>query len=52
MAVLVKPENTFVKKIKNQFDYFQIYDSPPSKVKELKSKFKKKIIHEINVRKK
>ena len=52
VAVLVKPENTFVKKIKNQFDYFQIYDSPPSKVKELKSKFNKKIIQAIKVRKK
>ena len=52
VAVLVKPENTFVKKIKNQFDYFQIYDSPPSKVNELKSKFNKKIIQAIKVRKK
>ena len=52
VAVLVKPENTFVRKIKNQFDYFQIYDSPPSKVKELKSKFNKKIIQAIKVRKK
>ena len=31
VAVLVKPENNFIEKIKNQFDYFQIYDTSPSK---------------------
>ena len=27
VAVLVKPEKSFVEKIKNQFDYLQVYDS-------------------------
>ena len=33
VAVLVNPENSFVEKIKNQFDYFQVYETSPSKVK-------------------
>ena len=36
VAVLVKPENSFVERIKDQFDYLQVYDTSPSKVKELK----------------
>ncbi len=36
VAVLVKPESSFVEKIKNQFDYLQVYETSPSKVKELK----------------
>ena len=36
VAILVKPENSFIEKIKNQFDYFQIYDSSPSEVKKFK----------------
>ena len=36
VAVLVKPENNFVEKIKNQFDYLQLYDTSPAKSKELK----------------
>ena len=35
VAVLVNPENNFVEKIKDQFDYIQLYDAPPSKVKEI-----------------
>ena len=42
VAVLVKPESSFVQKIKNQFDYLQIYETSPSKVKELKSISNKK----------
>ena len=52
VAVLVKPENSFVEKIKNQFDYFQIYDSSPSEVKALKLLSNKKIIKAIKVKKK
>ena len=52
VAVLVKPENSFVEKIKDQFDYFQIYDTPPLKVKELKLMSNKKIIQAIKVKKK
>ena len=51
VAVLVKPENSFVEKIKNQFDYFQIYDSSPSQIRVLKLLSNKKIIQAIKVKK-
>ena len=52
VAVLVNPEKSFVEKIKDQFDYFQIYDSSPSQVKALKLLSNKKIIQAIKVNKK
>ena len=52
VAVLVKPENNFVEKIKNQFDYLQLYDTSPAKSKELKIISGKKIIQAIKVKKK
>jgi len=52
VAILVKPESNFVEKIKNQFDYLQIYETSPSKVKELKLISNKKIIQAIKVKKK
>ena len=52
VAVLVKPENNFVEKIKNQFDYLQLYDTSPAKSKELKIISGKKIIQTIKVKKK
>ena len=52
VAVLVKPEVSFIEKIKNQFDYFQIYDSSPSQVKTIKLSSGKKIIQAIKVNKK
>ena len=52
VAVLVNPDNNFVDKIKNQFDYLQLYDTEPAKVKELKLNFKKKIIQSIKIKKK
>ena len=51
VAVLVKPESSFVEKIKDQFDYLQVYDTSPSKVKELKLISNKKIIQAIKVKK-
>ena len=51
VAVLVKPQNNFIEKIKDQFDYFQIYDTSPSKVKRIKLLFNKKIIISIRVKK-
>ena len=51
VAVLVKPENSFVEKIKNQFDYLQVYETSPSKVKEIKLISNKKIIQAIKVKK-
>ena len=52
VAVLVKPDNNFVEKIKDQFDYFQVYETTPAKVKELKLISKKKIIQAIRIKKK
>ena len=51
VAVLVNPENNFVENIKNQFDYLQVYNSSPSRVKELKLISNKKIIQAIKVKK-
>ena len=51
VAVLVKPENNFVEKIKDQFDYLQVYETSPSKSKTIKLIFNKKIIQAIKVRK-
>jgi len=52
VAVLVNPEKNFIEKIKDQFDYFQIYDSSPSQVKALKLFSNKKIIQAIKDNKK
>ena len=51
VAVLVKPENGFVEKIKDQFDYLQVYETSPSKSKTLKLISNKKIIQAIKVKK-
>lgn len=52
VAVLVNPENAFVEKIKNQFDYLQVYETSPEKIKNLKLISNKKIIKAIKVKKK
>ncbi len=52
VAVLVNPEISFVEKIKNQFDYFQIYDTPPEQLKKIKLLSNKKIIQATKVKKK
>ena len=52
VAILVKPENNFVEKIKDQFDYLQIYEASPAKSKELKLISNKKIIQAIKIKKK
>ncbi len=52
VAVLVKPENGFVEKIKDQFDYLQLYETSPSGSKTLKLISNKKIIQAIKVKKK
>jgi phosphoribosylanthranilate isomerase len=51
VAVLVNPEISFVEKIKDQFDCFQIYDSSPEQLKKLKLLSNKKIIQAIKVKK-
>ena len=44
VAVLVKPES-ILEEIKHlPFDYYQIYDSTPDEIKEIKQKYNKKII--------
>ncbi len=52
VAILVKPKDNFVEKIKDQFDFFQIYDTSPSRSKELKLIFNKKSIQTSKVKKK
>ena len=50
VAVLVKPENSFVEKIKDHFDYLQLYETSPSRVQEIKLISGKKIIQAIKVK--
>ena len=50
VAVLVNPNNNFIKKIKDQFDYLQLYDTTPSKAQEIKLISGKKIIQAIKVK--
>ena len=50
VAVLVSPNNNFVEKIKDQFDYLQLYDTTPSKAHEIKLISGKKIIQAIKVK--
>src|SRR5210317_2586657 len=58
VAVLVKPDEIILEEIKHlPFDYYQIYDSIPDEIKEIKQKYNKKIItaliikNKINVKK-
>ena len=45
VAVLVKPDSEILEKIKNlSFDYYQLYDCSPYKIKKIKKKYNKKII--------
>ena len=51
VAVLVQPNEDTLEKIKNiPFDYYQIYDSSLSEIKNIKKKYKKKIIIAITVK--
>jgi len=50
VAVLVKPDETILEQIKHlPFDYYQIYDSSPDEIKEIKQKYNKKIITALTV---
>tara|TARA_B100000575_G_scaffold284921_1_gene279595 strand:- start:393 stop:1022 length:630 start_codon:yes stop_codon:yes gene_type:complete len=50
VAVLVKPDKDILEKIKNlPFDYYQIYESKPEEIKEIKLKYNKKIITALTV---
>ena len=49
-SVLVDPNNEILEKIKDiNFDYYQLYDVDPERTKEIKSKYKMKIITAITV---
>ena len=50
VSVLVNPNDEILEKIKDlNFDYYQIYDDSPEKIKSIKSKYNKKIISDITV---
>ncbi len=49
-SVLVKPSDEILEKIKNlNFDYYQLYDVSPERTKEIKFKYKIKIITAITI---
>ena len=50
VAVLVKPDKKILEEIKNlPFDYYQIYDFKPKEIKDIKEKYKKKIITALTI---
>ena len=50
VAVLVDPNQKILEEIKGlPFDYYQLYDCDPSKIKLIKEKYKKKIITAITI---
>ena len=50
VAVLVNPNQNILEEIKQlPFDYYQLYDCDPTKVKLIKEKYKKKIITAITI---
>ena len=51
VAVLVKPNNEILEKIKNlPFDYYQLYDCTPDEIKIIKEKYQKKIITAFTIK--
>ncbi len=53
VAVLVQPENKILEEIKDlPFDYYQLYDCSPEKVKNIKEKYQKKIITAFTIQEK
>ena len=51
VAVLVKPNNDILEKIKNlPFDYYQLYDCTPNEIKIIKQKYQKKIITAFTIK--
>ena len=50
VSVLVKPNDEILEKIKDlNFDYYQLYDVSPERTKEIKSKFRKRIITALTI---
>jgi len=53
VAVLIKPDNKILEKIKNlPFDYYQIYDCNPEEIKLIKERYNKKIITALTIKNK
>ena len=53
VAVLVKPSNNFLDKIKDlNFDYYQLYNVTPKQTKSIKDKYNKKIITSLTIKNK
>ena len=51
VAVLVDPDNSILEEIKNlPFDYYQLYDCSPIKIRSIKKKYNRKIITAITVK--
>ena len=51
VAVLVRPDEVILEEIKHlPFDYYQIYDSTPDEIKEIKQKYNKKIITALTIK--
>ena len=51
VAVLVNPEKNILEEIKDlPFDYYQLYDCDPNKIKSIKEKYGKKVITAITVK--
>ena len=50
VAVLVNPDDNTLEKVKDlPFDYYQLYDCEPQKIKTIKEKYNKKIISVVTV---
>ena len=50
VAVLVNPDDDILEKVKDlPFDYYQLYDCEPQKIKTIKEKYNKKIISVVTV---
>ena len=50
VSVLVNPNDEILEKIKDfNFDYYQLYDVSPERTKEIKSRFRKKIITALTI---
>ena len=50
VAVLVNPDDGILEKVKDlPFDYYQLYDCEPQKIKTIKEKYNKKIISVVTI---